>query len=99
MVHLGLSQDEMGRIFRVSGETVRRWERGQNEVPAARRSELVAADASLVRLLGLLRADRLPQVIRRSADLFDGESALDWILRRHITQVADRYEASLAYQA
>ncbi len=99
MVHLDLSQDELGRMLRVSGETVRRWERGHNEVPAVRVAELVSADAALARLLDLFRPESLPQAIRRRAELFGGESALDWILRGRMAEVADRYEAALVYQA
>ncbi len=31
--------------------------------------------------------------------LFNGESALDWILRGRISETAARYEAALSYQA
>ncbi|MBI3698629.1 MAG: hypothetical protein HY238_27795 [Acidobacteria bacterium] len=98
MVHLGFSQDELGRMFGVAGETIRRWERGVNQVPAKHQAELVSADAAVERLLQLFRPQQLPQVIRRKAELFEGERALDWILRGRIADVADRYEAALTYQ-
>jgi hypothetical protein len=40
----------------------------------------------------------LPTGIRRPAELFDGETALAWILRGRIAEVADRYETALLYQ-
>jgi len=96
--YLGLSMDHLARMFEVAGDTIRLWERGHGEVPAARMSELLLADKALDRLLDLFRPERLPQVIRRKADLFDKEQALDWILRGRIADVADRYDAALSYQ-
>lgn len=99
MAYLGLSPEELGRLVAVSGDTVRAWERGRSAVPDDLFTELVLADASLSRMLELIRPDRLAQVVRRKADLFDGEQALDWILRGQMAQVAERYDAALAYQA
>ena len=99
MVYLGCSQDELGRMFSVAGETIRRWERGMNQVPPERQAEIVSANAAVERLLQLFRPQQLSQVIRRKADLFEAERALDWILRGRIAEVADRYEAALLYQA
>jgi transcriptional regulator with XRE-family HTH domain len=99
MTRLRLSQDEAGRMFGVSGETIRRWERGQVRIPEARMAELVTADAALLRLESLFLPDRLAAAIRRPADLFEGERALDLILRGRITNAVERYEIALAYQA
>jgi len=98
-VHLELSLDQLGMMFGVSGETVRRWERGLHPIPNARIAKLISADRSLSRLLQIFRPERLAQVIRRKADLFEGERALDWILRARQAEVADRYENALMYQA
>jgi len=99
MTRLELSQDDLGRILGVSGETIRRWERGATGIPAERRAAIIATEAGLQRLQDLFRPERLPTVIRRPAELFDGETALDWILRGRIAEVADRYETVLVYQA
>ncbi len=99
MVHLGLSQDDLGRMLGVSGETVRRWQQGTSRVPAPRRAAIVGAGAALTRLLAMFQPESLPQVIRRPAELFGGESGFDWILRDRLAEVADRYETALAYQA
>jgi len=99
MARLDLSQDDLGRLFGVSGETIRRWERGMSSIPAERRTGLFAAESALRRLQDLFRPNRLPSVIRRRVELFDRESALDWILRGRIAEVADRYEEALLYQA
>ena len=98
MAQLGLSFDQLGRMFRVSGETVRRWERGSHPIPDARLAKLAEADGALTRLTEIFRPDRLRQVLRREAELFDGESALDWILRGRISDAAARYETALSYQ-
>ena len=99
MTSLGLGQDEAGRIFGVSGETVRRWDRGKVRIPDSRMAALVSAEAALARLEALFLPDRLPLVIRRPVELFQGERALDLILRGRIADVAGRYEMVLAYQA
>jgi DNA-binding transcriptional regulator YiaG len=95
---LGLSYDDLGRVLRVSGETVRRWERGLSSVPRQRLAELEVADNALRRILRILRPETLPSVIRRPAALFDGAPALDWIRMGRIGEVADRYETNFAYQ-
>jgi transcriptional regulator with XRE-family HTH domain len=95
---LRLSLDQLGRMLGVSGETVRRWTRGSHRVPEERSARIARADAALGRLLAVFQPARLPQVVRRRADLFDGESALDWMLRGKIAEVADRYELALSYQ-
>lgn len=98
MTRLELGQDDLGRMFGVSGETIRRWERGSAGIPAERRATILAAESGLRRLQDLFRAERLPTVVRRPAELFDGETALAWILRGRIGDVADRYEKTLLYQ-
>ncbi len=99
MAQLGLSFDQLGRMFRVSGETVRRWERGSHPIPDRRLAALAEADGALARLGEIFRPERLRQALRRDAELFDGESALDWILRGRISKAAARYETALCYQA
>lgn len=96
---LKLSQADLGRMFAVSGETIRRWEAGKVRVPEERLAQLDEADAVLRRILDLVEPERLAPAIRREAGLFDGERALDWILRGRIRDVAERYEATLLYQA
>jgi transcriptional regulator with XRE-family HTH domain len=98
MSRLALSYDQLGRAFGVSGETLRRWERGSHPIPAERLADLATADAALGRLEAMFRPERLSQVVRRKVGLFDGESALDWILRGRIGAAAGRYETALAYQ-
>lgn len=95
---LGMGHEELARIFRVSGETVRRWERGLVRIPDARLAELEAMAAAADRLEALLIPARIPQAIRRPAAIFQGETALEWIERGRMTEVADRYEIALSYQ-
>jgi len=99
MVHLGLSQNDLGRMLGTTGETVRRWEARAVRMPEERVAELTAAEGALARLLALLKPEHLREAVRRKAGLFDGERALDWILRGRLAEVANRYEVALAYQA
>lgn len=99
MTHLDVGQDEVGRMFRVSGETVRRWERGKTGIPSEREAAILATEAALRRLLAIFRPERLPLVVRREAELFDGETALEWILRGRIPDVVMHYENAFLYQA
>lgn len=99
MAHLDLSFDQLGRMFGVSGETVRRWERGTHPVPEGRLAQLTASEAALGRLLEIFQPEALPRVVRRHAELFEGDTPLDWILRGRIREVADRYEALFSFQA
>jgi transcriptional regulator with XRE-family HTH domain len=98
MAHLDLGQDDLGRMFGVSGETVRRWERGQTRIPTAQEARVLAAEAALRRLLDLFKPERLASAVRRPAELFAGDTAHEWILRGRIDDVAERYETALSYQ-
>jgi len=95
---LSLSQDQLGRMLGVSGETVRRWKTGATGIPLSQVAELTAAESALHRLLQIFRPERLALAIRRKAELFEGRRALDWILDGRIAEVADRYEMSFAFQ-
>ncbi len=94
-----LSFDELGALLGTSGETVRRWERGLTEIPVDPAATLTGMEDALDRLARLFKPDRLKLVVRRNADLFGGERALDCILRRRLGEVVSRYEQELRYQA
>ncbi len=98
MESLDLSYDDLGRMLKVSGETVRRWAQRKIEIPNQYLASLDVADSALTRLQFLFLPDRLVSVIRREADLFDGARALDYILQGRIKDVADRYEQVLSFQ-
>lgn len=99
MACLDLSYDDLGRVFNVSGETVRRWEKGSHPIPNERKAEITLAAAALERLLKMFRLERLAEAVRRPAKLFEGKTALSYILQGRIAEVADRYEVLLRYQA
>jgi hypothetical protein len=96
--YLDVSFDDVGRMLDVSGETVRRWERGVSRIPTEALATLELADGALDRLVKLFLPQRLPEVVRRKADLFDGGRPLDWILRGRRADMADGYELALTYQ-
>jgi transcriptional regulator with XRE-family HTH domain len=59
---------------------------------------LHVANAALSRLEEMFVPVRLPEIIRRPAQGFGGERALDWILRGEIDKVVEHYDLTLAYQ-
>ena len=96
---LELSQDDLGRMFGVRGESVRRWRHGAVSIPPEARARITEAHAALERLLQIFLPAGLAQATRRKAEAFNGDSAFDWILRGRIRDVADVYEFVLSYQA
>jgi DNA-binding transcriptional regulator YiaG len=99
MVRLGLGAEEVAAMLHVPVETLTGWESGLAAIPADKAAQLQAATRALSKLLGIFRPDRLPQVIRRRVELFEGQSAAEWIISGKITEVAERYETAFAYQA
>lgn len=99
IVRLGLARDEVAKMLRVPSETLDSWESGRTKIPTDSLTQLQAAGTALSKLLGIFQPERLPQVIRREAELFDGKPAVDWIVSGRIAEVAERYERVLAYQA
>lgn len=95
--NLDLSREDLGTMFGVGGETAGAWAEGAQEIPETTFAKMVAAETALDRMLWLFRPERLPQVIRRRAEAFDGERALDWILDGRIAEVAERYDSGLSY--
>jgi hypothetical protein len=95
---LELSSEDMAGLLGVPTGIVREWESSETPVPTEMRATLTQADNALSRLLAIFRPERLPQVIRQKADLFQGASARDWIRQGRIQEVADLYEAAFAYQ-
>ncbi len=94
---LDLGYEDLGVMFGVSGGTARAWQSGAEEVPETTFARMIAAESALNRLAELFRPERLPQVIRRRAPVFDNERALDWILDGRIAEVARRYDNGLAF--
>jgi transcriptional regulator with XRE-family HTH domain len=99
LTRLELSAKDLSRILGVSPEDVDAWESDRIPIRAEHSAVLNHASSAANRLSALFRAERLPQVIRRSTALFGGESALDWILQGRVDEVVNRYEAALAYQS
>lgn len=93
-----LSYSQVGKILGASAETVHAWQSGTAEIPSDKRATLVVVGDCVSRLLSTFDAQRLPYVVRRPADLFEGGTALDWILEGRIREVVDRYDLLLRYQ-
>lgn len=98
MTSLRLSFVEVGRMLGVSDETARRWSTGASRMPPDKLAILDIIDNALAKLHRLFKTDRLPEVIRRPAEIFEGQTALAWILEGKIAEVADRYDRELSWQ-
>lgn len=96
---LDVSFDDLGRPFGVNGETVRRWMQGRTPIPSERLAAISQAGSTHGRIRSHFRPERIAMVVRRPADVFDGDSALDWILGGRMEEVADRYDDGLRFQA
>jgi len=99
ITRLGLNLEEVSAMFQVPPETLEGWESGRTTIAKEKLALIQAASSALSRLMAIFRPERLPQVIRRTAELFDDRTAADWIMEGRITEVAERYEHLLAYQA
>ena len=96
-LHLGLGYGEIGRMFGVPGQTVRAWASGEMAATEEYAAKISEAHGALLRLLRLVRPDRLPQVVRRPAEAFGGRCALDLIMEGRIAEVAETFEAILEH--
>lgn len=95
---LMMDYKDLGSILGVDEESARCWEQGLSQIPTEQRTRLSELDAALAQLSSFFLPDRLPEVIRRNAELFDGERAYDWILRGRLSEVVERYDNLLRYQ-
>jgi hypothetical protein len=98
-VRLALSTDDLSTLFGVSSNEIETWESGRSPMRAEFRPVINRVSSAVNRLLTMFRPERLPDVVRREAELFGGQSALDWILQGRIEDVVNRYERALAYQS
>ncbi|HWR50301.1 MAG TPA: hypothetical protein VN428_04295 [Bryobacteraceae bacterium] len=94
---LDLSREDIGTMLGVTGAQVVAWEDGTQPLPETVLGKLHCANNALGQLLTMFLPARLPQVIRRRADAFNGERALDWILDGRISDVAETYDSGLSY--
>lgn len=99
MSRLELTPEDLARVLSSSVEEVDAWESGRTPIPFDQQASLQKANNALMRMLSIFRPERLPQIIRRPAELFGGQTALDWIVQGRIGEVADKYDTTLAYQA
>ncbi len=96
---LDLDSAQLGRLLEVSEDRVRSWEEEEETLPGETAARLSVILDSMRRLRSMFLPERLPQVVRRPAELFGDDSALEWILQGRIREVADRYDLLLRYQA
>jgi transcriptional regulator with XRE-family HTH domain len=96
---LGLMNPEIARLVDVKEREVDEWFNGINPLPPSTVGQLLPLKPSLDTLTQLFTRERLPRVLRRRAPLFDGNSAVDLILRGDLAVVAERYDRALQYTA
>lgn len=94
---LDLSLEQVATILGVAIEQVVEWTGDRGTPPAYAVAELHQLDDALSTLEHLFNPERIPQIIRRPAELFGGESALDLILRGDLPLVVAKYDESLHY--
>lgn len=73
----GLSQSEASRLFGVSRQALSKW--FTQGVPADRLETIADLAAATDLLVRYLKLDRIPGVVRRTADRLDGRSLLDLV--------------------
>jgi hypothetical protein len=99
LVRLALSTEDLSRLFETSLNELETWESGLSPIRPEIRPVVNRVSSGVNKLLTMFRPERLPDVVRREAELFDGQSALAWILQGRIEDVVNRYERALAYQS
>lgn len=73
----GINQSEAGRLFGVSRQAVSRWM--IDGIPSTQVAAFADLTAATDILTHYVKLDRLPAVVRRPAEAFDGESLLDML--------------------
>jgi len=73
----GLTHTELARLFGVRRQALDQWE--SRGVPSQRQEKLATLGAIADLLVGKLKRDRIPGVVRRSAPAYSGRSPLDAI--------------------
>lgn len=86
---LRVGNRQMGRMFGVKGNELSQWLAG--EIPIEKTSEISDSYRAYRHLKDAFKEGRLPVVIRRTAPLFSGERALDFILDGRISEVTEAY--------
>ena len=97
-VLLRITLEEAGQILGVSAGTIESWLNNQLPIPPEFLGRIKSTDASLSRVQDLIKKASLADVIRRPAEVFGGQTALDWILAGRIKDVADAYDEGLYFQ-
>jgi transcriptional regulator with XRE-family HTH domain len=88
----GLSKTELGRMFGVSRQAVDQWLGGA--VPSERQEKLATLLAVVDLLERKLKPGRLPGVARRPADVYDGQTMLDFVAADRHRELLEKVRAS-----
>lgn len=81
----GLNQSDAAKLFGVSRQAFGKWvARG---VPAARLAAVADLSAATDLLTRHLKRDRIPGVVRRKADMLDGNSLIDLVATERTTEM------------
>ncbi len=89
--YLNLNYEEFGQMIGTSGLTVWNLERGYLPLNPYKEKINEIYD-NLMHLLKFFVPKKLASAIRRPAPIFNGERALDWILRGEFSEVVKKYE-------
>ncbi len=94
---LGLSAEELAETLGTTVADVGAWLEGRASVPFVTAVRIRDSIEALDRLESVIAPERLADVVRRPADLFGGNSALNLIVNGRIHEVAEKYDRLLAY--
>ncbi len=94
---LGLRTTELARLFGVRRQAVEQWR--VHGVPGERQEQLATLGAVADLLLARLKPDRIPGVVRRSADAYGGRSLLEAIAAGEQTLVLDELRGAFDWAA
>lgn len=95
---LELDLDQLSSMLDSTSNVVSSWLHRKRAIPIETLALLSEVEEAHQRLTQMFLPERLPQVIRRSAELFGNTSALEWIVQGRFRDVANRYELLLRYQ-
>ena len=84
----GLSDAETSRLFGVTRQAIGKWR--TTRIPDKRRPAVADLAAVTDLLVHYLKPERIPAVVRRSADMLDGASMLDFVASGRTSELLER---------
>jgi transcriptional regulator with XRE-family HTH domain len=96
---LAMENSDLASMLDVTEAEVESWRSRDSLIPLFVIARTKAFAYGLEVLARLFAADRLPDVVRRPAALFDGRAAIDLIRQGDVESVAEKYDHALQFSA